>query len=196
MKKWIMVMAVVAIAAIVLFFCTTQTKQRTLYLSWLPSKIVEDQIVGYRVYAGPTHQSIVNKKTVPVDVGNRHSYCLKVANANKLSSIFVAVTAYDANGNESMLSDILYFLPGNIVGGCDDEDDCLPYDQVRVDGDDLAVIKQYLGRSVTHQVIDCSKEFVVQVETPMQRADLNRDRKIDEKDLSILALQFGKALSP
>jgi len=193
-KKWKWKWMLVA-TAVFLLFQPAEIKAKTHYLSWDPPDIATD-VVGYKVYSGMTYSSVANKEIIPVDVGNRLSFCLELADG--LLGAFFAVTTYNAAGYESILSNIAYFLAGNIVGDCNSESDCTPYQNARVDGQDLAIMGRpdIWGQTVTHQVINCSAEFVVQIPTLKQKADLNKDGRIDGKDQTILGQRWGKTLPP
>ncbi len=127
---------------------------------------------------------------MPIDIGNRKSYCFSVR--DDVPGFFVGVTAYNSS-METDFDKIAWILYGNVTG---DYYDDIPYTSAQVNGQDQAVIGQYFGRTVTHQYIDCTQEFVVQIPSLFQRADLNSDGRVDGKDLSILGRKWYKTLPP
>ncbi len=164
-----------------------------MYLSWEPPDVQTD-VAGYKLYAGITYLSVANKEFIPIDIGKRLSFCLEIADG--LMGVFFAVVSYDERGIDSVPSNIVYMLVGNIQGDCNSKNNCTPYQEARVDGQDLAVLGQYWRQTVTHQNINCSKEFIVEIPSLKQKADLNKDGRIDGRDLSILGQRWWETMPP
>jgi len=186
MGKWTLL--IVVVVAAFSFFQLAEAKM--VYISFNPPASGSVP-TGYKVYVGTTYASVANKQVTPVDIGNRHSYCLNLV--DNIVGFFLTVSAYNSTGEGPLFQPIAWVLYGNIVG---DWNDGISYAAARVDGQDQTAIGQYFGQTVAQQQFICNEEFVVQVPSLKQKADLNRDGRVDGKDLSILGQKWGKTLPP
>ncbi|MFA6278929.1 MAG: hypothetical protein WC638_02475 [Candidatus Paceibacterota bacterium] len=174
-----------------MFLPFSSARAGTAYVSFDPSIDETNGIAGYRVYVGLTYASVANQTVTPINIGSRHSYCINAP--DNVPGFFVAVSTLDNRGMESVSSNVVYILYGNIK---EDAWDGTSYNAARVDGQDLAIIGQYWGQTVTQQNINCNAEFVIEVPTLKQKADLYPDGHIDGRDQSIVGQRWGKILPP
>lgn len=84
------------IALLVFFMATAEAA--TVKISWNAN--AEADLAGYKIYYG----TATGAYGTPIDVGNVTSYTVTV-NPTVTTKYFVAVSAYDTSGNESVKSD-------------------------------------------------------------------------------------------
>ncbi len=85
-----------SLVSVILFVSITNSVAAQVTLTWDTS--AADDIAGYKIYYG---NSSMNYNSI-VDVGNQTSYTISdLVNGN---TYYIAVTAYDVNGNESGFS--------------------------------------------------------------------------------------------
>lgn len=175
---------------LILFFSQAEAKMVTVYLSWDASadEASWSSGGGYQVYWGTSRLAVQNLTTAnKISVGKRHSACVQIDDVSPV--YFFVVTAINPQGGESVPSNLVYDLFGNIVG---DSNDGTPPSSARVDGADQAVIGIYFGRSgITHQTYNCQSDFVITLPSDLQKADLNKDGRINGFDLMELGVRFG-----
>jgi len=170
-----------------LFLSFATAGMKTIKLSWDPNN--EPDLAGYRVYWATKVDNLLTKTSYMMDVGKKTSACIQVDDAQKVW--FIGVSAYNTSGYESSLT-MGYHLFGNIKG---DFNEGTPYTNARVDGEDLIYIGLYFGKTVYHNNYDCSTGFSIELPTMIQKADLNKDGRIDGADLVELSVRFGNAAS-
>jgi len=175
----------------VLFFSLVFAKAEagTMKMSW--SANTEPDVIGYRIYWAFTRQPVVNKTATMIDVGNKTSYCLTVADTSN-SVIFIGVAAYGSTPGDESDTAVGYLLFGDVEGT---HNDGVPYTSARVDGLDVTTLGVNFGLSVTHPSYNCSSNFAIQLPTPVQKSDLHKDGggRIDGFDLVELGLRFSNA---
>ena len=157
-------------------------------MSWNPNS--EADLAGYHVYISTTYQKAFSKNgdiaSFSTGVSSQPSVCYDF-NDSAYKVIYIGLTAYDLTGNESEAT-VGYFLKGNIVG---DFFDGTPYTAARVDGQDLITFGLYFADYTTHQQINCSQSFIIQIPNQKQKADLDGSGRIDGRDLGELGLRYG-----
>jgi len=185
MKKKLLILTLCFLWETTLFLSFATAGMKIIQLSWDANN--ESDLAGYRVYWATKVDNLLTKTSYMMDVGERTSACVEVDDAQKVW--FFGVSAYDTSGNESSLT-IGYYLFGNIKG---DFNEGTTYTDARVDGEDLIYMGLYFGKTVYHDYYDCSTNFSIKIPTLLQKSDLNKDGRIDGKDLSELSVRFGNA---
>ncbi len=82
---------------LILFLCISNVYSAQVTLAWDPP-VNDADIAGYKIYYGNSSR---NYNSI-ADVGNQTSYT--ISNLVDGNTYFIAVTAYDINGNESVFS--------------------------------------------------------------------------------------------
>ena len=161
-------------------------------VSWTAST---SQVDGYRIYYSPNLEEVESKTAPFVDVdGSKTSACIDLGiNEYSINGFFAGATAYNENGESDGMSNIVYHLYGNIYGN---DWDGVSHLDARVDGQDLNILGFYFGQAVTHQQIERALNFILENPELKQRADLNKDGRIDGYDLMSLAVRFGNKMPP
>ena len=172
-----------------------------LFLLFLPSKVqawgikaswdpnTEPDLAGYNVYISTTYENASQK------IGDIAEFSLSVDKpcfcydgiSSNLRVVFIALVAHDTEGLESTPT-IGYSLVGNIWGTFNDG---VSYTNARVDGQDLTSLGLYFGSFTSHQEIDCSGTFSIEIPSLDQRSDFDQSNRIDGLDLIKLGLCFG-----
>lgn len=83
---------------VLVLFLTAAAEAATVKISWNAN--IEADLAGYKLYYGTASGAY----GTPIDVGNVTSYTVTV-NPQVTTTYYVALTAYDTSGNESVKSD-------------------------------------------------------------------------------------------
>jgi hypothetical protein len=141
--------------AILLLFMALPLQAATVRLAWDAS--VSERVTGYKVYAGQASRIY----GAPVIIGNQLTYMVTDLTPGIW---FFAVSAFDADGNESNYSNEVSTAIGNSANRCDLNGDG------RVDTLDLQALVNFILHG-----------------TPQISGDINADSKVNVLDLQILA---------
>ncbi len=134
----------------------TQAMATDVSLAWDPS--VSPNISGYKVYVGNSSRSYGS----PITIGNQTSYTVTGLGSG---SYFFAVTAFDADGNESDFSNEVSQIIGSSSG---------PNCNVNGDG------------SVNVLDLQALANVILGISPSSPSYDLNGDGRVDVLDLQIL----------
>ena len=170
-----------------IFICFFPLEAGGIAASWDAN--TEPDLAGYNVYIATTYDN-VSQGIGDIYYFSTTETCFCYDEGDR-DVVFLAVTAYNTAGLESDPT-IVYLLSGNIWGTSSDG---VSYANTRVDGQDLISLGLYFGSVTSHQEIDCSGTFVVELTGLAQRSDFNRSRRIDGLDLIELGLRFGNTAS-
>lgn len=164
-------------------FCFFPLEAGGIAASWDAN--TEPDLAGYNVYIATTYD---NAFQLIGDIyyfsTTETSFCYDEGDRDV---VFLTVTAYDTEGFESDPA-MAYSLRGNIWGTYEDG---VSYTNARVDGQDLITLGLYFGLVTSHQKINCSGTFVIELTGLDQRSDFDRSRRVDGLDLIELGLCFG-----
>ena len=157
---------------------------KVLKASWDAN--TESDLDGYNVYIATSYdyasQPIGDIAEFPTD---KTCFCYEID--DNLDVVFIAITARNDKGGESDPI-VGYLLFGNVWGTYEDG---VPYTDARVDGQDLTSLGLFFSLFTSHQEIDCSGTFVVELTSLDQRSDLDKSGRSDGIDLIKMALRFG-----
>ena len=146
----------------------------------------ESDLAGYNVYLATTYDNASQLIGDIVEFStDKTCFCYEID--DNLDVVFIAITARNDKGDESDPI-VGYLLFGNVWGTYEDG---VPYTDARVDGQDLTSLGLFFSLFTSHQEIDCSGTFVVELTSLDQRSDLDKSGRSDGIDLIKMALRFG-----
>jgi hypothetical protein len=145
----------VLLATLLLFCCCVQGRAADISLAWDPS--TSENIAGYKVYIGNSSRTY----GTPITIGNQTTY---TATSLADGTWYFAVTAFNAEGDESDFSNEVWTTIGASSSACD------------INGD----------TSVNVLDLQALANIILELAPPSGSNDLNSDGRVDALDLQIL----------
>ena len=147
---------------------------------------VAQTMLPYRIYIGQTYEEVISLSGCDYMEGSMEQgttstvnvsvECLAIPGTDMYEHAFFGVTSFDLSGIESR-PNTWWILSGNIYGRCEDG---ISYTLARIDGEDLSSLAAFFGQNT------------IEGDAPLKRNfDLNKDGRIDGKDIIDLGVRFG-----